>query len=311
MDELRRLIESLQISPISVLDILLTAILIYGVFSLIRGTRAVRLLIGVTTLYGIYVLAQVRGLPLLSQILQAGAVVGLFALVVVFQPELRRALERIGRVGSLSWLIAPASQDAAERVAREVAHAAFLLAAERHRALVVLQRETGLDDEAEKGVPLHADLSAELLRTIFSPRAPLHDGAVLIHGERIVAAGIVLELSESTYQGERFGTRHRAALSITEGTDAIAVVVSEETGAVSLVERARRLRITDEERLRTALTALLRPGGGRGALPRAGARVRQRELRLPRSLRTSRSDGRGPAVRPKPGPSPATTVEKR
>src|SRR5918999_445557 len=297
MDELRRLIESLQISPISVLDILLTALLIYGVFSLIRGTRAVRLLIGVTTLYGIYVLAQVLGLPLLSQILQAGAVVALFALVVVFQPELRRALERIGRVGSLSWLIAPASQDAAERVAREVAHAAFLLAAERHGALVVLQRETGLDDEAEKGVPLHADLSAELLRTIFSPRAPLHDGAVLIHGERIVAAGIVLELSESTYQGERFGTRHRAALSITEGTDAIAVVVSEETGAVSLVERARRLRITDEERLRTALTALLRPGGGRAPLPRSGEAGGARRFRLPRRSRTPAGDGRGPAVR--------------
>src|ERR687895_2604431 len=121
MDELRRLIESLQISPISVLDILLTAILIYGVFSLIRGTRAVRLLIGVTTLYGIYVLAQVLGLPLLSQILQAAAVVALFALVVVFQPELRRALERIGRVGSLSWLLTPGSGDTVERVAADVA----------------------------------------------------------------------------------------------------------------------------------------------------------------------------------------------
>src|SRR3712207_2048903 len=151
MNEIRQLIETLQISPISLLDILLTALLIYGVFSLVRGTRAVRLLIGVTTLYAIYVLAQVLGLPLLSQILQAGAVAGLLALVVVFQPELRRALERIGRVGSLSWLFAPASEDAADRVAREVAHAAFLLAAERHGALVVIQRETGLDDEAEKG----------------------------------------------------------------------------------------------------------------------------------------------------------------
>jgi diadenylate cyclase len=313
MNEIRQLIETLQISPISLLDILLTALLIYGLFSLIRGTRAVRLLIGVTTLYAIYVLAQVLGLPLLSQILQAGAVVGLLALVVVFQPELRRALERIGRVGSLSWLFAPASHDVADRVAREVAHASFLLAAERHGALVVLQRETGLDDEAEKGVALHADLTAELLRTIFSPRAPLHDGAVLIHGERIVAAGIVLELSESTYQGERFGTRHRAALSITEGTDAIAVVVSEETGAVSLVERARRLRITDEERLRTALASLLRPGGGRGVLPRAGGRARARELGLPRALRLGRRSGRAaPPVAPGPaGPAPAATVEKR
>src|SRR5918999_4889976 len=210
MNEIRQLIETLQISPISLLDILLTALLIYGVFSLIRGTRAVRLLIGVTTLYAIYIAAQVLGLPLLSQILQAGAVVGLLALVVVFQPELRRGLERIGRVGSLSWLFAPASLDVAERVASEVAHASFLLAAERHGALIVIQRDTGLDDEAEKGVPLHADLSAELLRTIFAPRAPLHDGAVVIHGERLIAAGIVLELSQSTYQRGRFGARHPA-----------------------------------------------------------------------------------------------------
>src|SRR5918998_6488486 len=124
MNEIRQLIETVQIGPISLLDILLTALLIYGLFSLIRGTRAVRLLIGVTTLYAIYVLAQVLGLPLLSQILQAGAVVGLLALVVVFQPELRRALERIGRVGSLGWLIAPGSNRAFERVARVIAQSA-------------------------------------------------------------------------------------------------------------------------------------------------------------------------------------------
>src|ERR671916_2592668 len=135
MNEIRQLIETLQISPISLLDILLTALLIYGLFSLIRGTRAVRLLIGVTTLYAIYVLAQVLGLPLLSQILQAGAVVGLLALVVVFQPELRRALERIGRVGSFNWLFSPAEQRAVERVADEGARAALLLSSDGHGAL--------------------------------------------------------------------------------------------------------------------------------------------------------------------------------
>src|SRR5918999_2597892 len=203
MDELRRLIESLQISPISVLDILLTALLIYGVFSLIRGTRAVRLLIGVTTLYGIYVLAQVRGLPLLSQIMQTGAVVGLFALVVVFQPELRRALERIGRVGSFGWLLSPAEQRATEHIATEVARAAAALSAEGHGALIVLERDTGLEDTAESGVMLHADLTADLLRTIFTPRSPLHDGAVIIRGETVIAAGALLPLAETTIHTER------------------------------------------------------------------------------------------------------------
>jgi diadenylate cyclase len=295
MDQLLQLLLGLEISPAALVDIVLTAILIYGVFSLIRGTRAVRLLIGVTVLYAIYVAAQFFGLPLLSQILQTGAVVGLLALVVVFQPELRRALERIGRVGSLSWLVAPASADAAERVAREVAHAAFLLSAERHGALIVIQRDTGLDDEAEKGVPLHADLTAELLRTIFAPRAPLHDGAVIIHGERLIAAGVVFELSESTFHGERFGTRHRAALSITEQTDALAVVISEESGGVSLVERARRLRIGDEERLRTALISLLRPGSRNG----------RRVFTLPAPERVRRPSGLR-AIRRRPPVEPAT-----
>src|ERR671917_2958239 len=124
MDQLIGLLRSVRLGPAAVLDIALTALLIYGLFSLIRGTRAVRLVIGVTTLYGVYVVAQFLGLQLLSQILQTGAVVGLLALVVVFQPELRRALERIGRVGSLGWLIAPGSNRAFERVARVIAQSA-------------------------------------------------------------------------------------------------------------------------------------------------------------------------------------------
>jgi diadenylate cyclase len=260
MDQLIGLLRSVRLGPAAVLDIFLTALLIYGLFSLIRGTRAVRLVIGVTTLYGVYVVAQFLGLQLLSQILQTGAVVGLLALVVVFQPELRRALERIGRVGSLGWLIAPGSGDAVERVAAEVARASAMLAAERHGALIVIERETGLQDSAETGVMLHADLSAELLRSLFSPRAPLHDGAVIIHNDRILAAAAVLPLPETSVHHERFGTRHRAALGITEQTDAVAVVVSEESGSISLVERARIIRNLDEDRLRRALVALLRPG---------------------------------------------------
>jgi diadenylate cyclase len=259
-----------QISFTTLLDVGITALLIYWLFSLIQGTRAVRLVIGVAVLILVYALAQLLDLRLLSQILQTGAVVGLFALVVVFQPELRRALERIGRVGSLGWLVSPGEARVAERVAAAVAASSARLAAQRAGALIVIERETGLGEYAETGVPLDAELSVDLICTIFVPRTPLHDGAVIVRGERIVAAGATLPLAELTVQPERIGTRHRAALGITEQTDAVVVVVSEETGRMSLVERARIVRNLDEGTLASALVALLRPGGSRGAGVLAG-----------------------------------------
>lgn len=273
IDQLRSLVGGTVDWPIALLDIALTSLLIYGLFSLMQGTRAVRLVVGAILLYVVYVFAQALDLRLLSGILQTGAVVGLLALVVIFQPELRRALERIGRVGSLAWLYVPASQRDAQRVASILAHTATTLAPERIGALIVVERETGLEDAAETGVMLHADLSAELLNSIFTPHAALHDGAVIVRGDQIVAAGVVLPLSETSVHRERFGTRHRAALGITEQTDAVAIVVSEESGAVSLVERGRILRDLDEERLRAALDALLRPvdSAGRAAISLAAA----------------------------------------
>src|SRR5512132_1304812 len=172
------ILEGLSLS--SIVDIGITALLIYWLFSLIRGTRAVRLVIGVSVLFVVYGLAVAFELRLLTQILQDGAVVALFALVVVFQPELRRALERIGRVGSFNWLFSPAEQRAVEHVADEVARAATLMSADGHGALIVLERDTGLEEVAETGVMIHADVSSDLLRTIFAPKTPLHDGAVII-----------------------------------------------------------------------------------------------------------------------------------
>jgi diadenylate cyclase len=261
------LLESMlgQVRLNTLVDIAITALLIYWLFSLIQGTRAVRLVIGVAVLILVYAAAQLFDLRLLSQILQTGAVVGIVALVVIFQPELRRALERIGRVGSFAWLASPGEQRTAERVSSAVARAATLLGAERTGALIVLERETGLGEYAETGVPIDGALTSDLLRTIFFPRSPLHDGAVIIRGDRVAAAGATLPLAETTIEVERIGTRHRAALGITEQTDAVVVVVSEETGRVSLVERARIVRNLDEAQLSRALLALLRPGGGRGA----------------------------------------------
>ena len=172
-----------QVRLTTIVDIGITALLIYWLFSLIRGTRAVRLVIGVSVLVVVYVLAVAFDFRLLTQILQGGAVVGLFALVVIFQPELRRALERIGRVGSFGWLLSPAELRAAEHVAAEVARAAAGLSADGQGALIVLERETGLEEVAETGVMIHGDVSADLLRTIFTPRSPLHDGAVIIRDD--------------------------------------------------------------------------------------------------------------------------------
>jgi diadenylate cyclase len=246
-----------QISPNMVADVAITAVLIYWLFSLIRGTRAVRLLVGVCLLLVVYATALAFDLRLLTLILQTSAYVGLFALVVVFQPELRRALDRIGRLGSLGWLVSPAEQSQASHVAMDVAAAATRLSSEGHGALIVIERESGLQEIAETGVMLNADLTVDLLVTIFSPRTPLHDGAVVIRGGSILAAGAILPSSETTIPLERFGTRHKAALGMTEQTDALVVVVSEETGQISLVERARIVRNLDEPKLARALVALL------------------------------------------------------
>lgn len=259
-----------QVRLTTLVDIGITALLIYWLFSLIRGTRAVRLVIGVSVLFVVYVLAVAFGLELLTRILQGGAVVGLFALVVIFQPEIRRGLERIGRVGSVGWMLSPADSRVVDRVADEVARAAADLSAEGHGALIVLERETGLEDAAETGVMIHGDVSSDLIRTIFAPRTALHDGAVIIRGETVLAAGALLPLAETTVQAERFGTRHRAALGIAEQTDAVVVVVSEENGQISLVERSRIVRNLNEAQLARTIRTLLDPTRGR----------RRRSLRL-------------------------------
>jgi uncharacterized protein (TIGR00159 family) len=295
-----------QVSPNVLADVAITALLIYWLFSLIRGTRAVRLVVGVCLLLLVYVAAVTFDLKLLKVILQTSAYVGLFALVVVFQPELRRALDRIGRLGSLGWLISPAEQSTVAHIAIAVASAAERLSREGHGALIVIERETGLQEIAENGVMLHADLSADLLVTLFSPKTPLHDGAVVIRGDRILAAGAVLPSAETTIPLERFGTRHKAALGITEQTDAIVVVVSEESGQMSLVERARIVRNLDEANLERAITALLHPKTpgailGQERTPPRGASIRAlaRRARFGALTRSAGGSAKGRGRSPK------------
>jgi diadenylate cyclase len=276
-----------QVRLTTLVDIGITALLIYWLFSLIRGTRAVRLVIGVSVLIVVYLLAVAAGLELLTRILQGGAVVGLFALVVIFQPEIRRALDRIGRVGSFGWMLSGADERVVDHVASEVARAAADLSAEGHGALIVLERETGLEDTAETGVMIHGDISADLIRTIFSPRTALHDGALIVRGDTVLAAGALLPLAETTVQTERFGTRHRAALGIAEQTDAIVIVVSEENGQISLVERARIVRNLNESQLARTIRMLLDVNQGRRRRALGGWRS-PRESASPSAVRAPR-----------------------
>ena len=252
----------------SIIDILLVAFVIYWLFILIRGTRAVRIVIGLSIMYVVYLAALFFGFDLLRRLMETAAVVGLFAVVVVFQPELRRALEQLGRIGSVNRFFVSGEVAGAERVAREISRAARILAGSRHGAIVVLERETGLQDlAADSGVAVHADLRAELLVTIFFRGTALHDGAVIVSGERILAAGVLLPLSQNILDSERYGTRHRAAIGISEQTDALVVVVSEETGSISLVIRGRIERNLTEQQLRRRIFSLIRPQRPRRAVP--------------------------------------------
>ncbi len=257
MDQLRDLAADLRIEPSALLDIFLTAVLIYLVLRLIQGTRAVRLAIGAAIVYAVYLFALELDLQLLSGILQTGAVVGLVALVVVFQPELRRGLDRLGRVGARAFI--GNAESSYQRVAGLLASSAAKLTRRRTGALIVIERDTGLNDMAETGVFMHADLSAELLASLFAPGYPLHDGAVVVHGDEIVAAGVMLPLAERDASLEQYGTRHRAALGVTEQTDAVAIVVSEESGTISLAVGSTIVRGLDEDELRQRLYALLAP----------------------------------------------------
>jgi diadenylate cyclase len=263
MEPLLDLFDGVRLGPNAPLDIALTAVLIYGVFSLIQGTRAVRLVVGAILLYLIFVMAQALDLVLLATIMQTGAVVGLVALVVIFQPELRRGLDRLGRVGSLRWL-GPSDAASHQRVAAILATAATALSKRRVGALVVVERDTGLGDMADTGVPLDAILSVDLMTSLFEPGSALHDGAVVVSGDKIVAAGVMLPLADRRGTKERYGTRRRAAIGVTEQTDALAIVVSEETGAISLAESGGIMREQREEDLRRRLFSLLSPADVRG-----------------------------------------------
>jgi diadenylate cyclase len=243
----------------TVLDILIIAVFTYWVLLLIRGTRAVQLLLGVLVLVAVWGVAALLKLTVTLFLLQTLSLAALVAIPVIFQPELRRALGQIGRLGSLNRLLAPPSEEDVDRIVDELVRGAMLISHHKHGALVVIERGTGLQDYGETGVPINGKLTAELLASIFFHHSPLHDGAVIVRGDQILAAACLLPLDETAVTAaHRYGMRHRAALSISAQTDAVVVVVSEETGSVSIAHNGRMIGNLDEERLRRVLGSLLR-----------------------------------------------------
>jgi len=242
-----------HVSVTNVIDILLVAIVIYQFLMLVRGTRAAPMLVGVAAVGLGFYIARIGELTTLSWLVSTLVPYVIFALIVVFQAEIRHALANLGSRLTLSRA-ANSESDAYD----DIVLAANLFSQNQTGALIVIEREIGLRTYIESGVPMDARLSYDLLATIFRPSAPLHDGAVIVQKDRIAAAACFLPLSMNPVLSTQMGTRHRAGIGITEETDAIAVIVSEETGAISLAVAGNFERDLTVEQLRERLSTLLR-----------------------------------------------------
>lgn len=247
-----------RLTFVSLIDIALVAVVFYGLLRLFQGTQAVSLLRGILIVVLAVALATTLfPLTAFTWLLRNSATLILVAIPVIFQPELRRALERLGRSAPLLGRTAPG--DITQRVIYEVVRAVEMMARDRTGALIVLEGDTGLEEYMESGERLDARVSARLLTTIFFPNTALHDGAVIIRGDRIVAAGCVLPLTGRVLPDSTLGTRHRAAVGITEQNDALAIAVSEETGIISMTRNGRIVRRLDSQRLGRILQTFYRP----------------------------------------------------
>jgi len=255
----------------SIIDIAIVAYVIYRLFILIRGTRAVQLIKGVIALVIATTVSGWLHLYTINWLMRQAQVMLLVALPIVFQPELRRALEHIGRGRLFARSFMFLGEEELKKVIEQVVRATELLAKNKTGALIVIERETGLKDIAETGTKIDGVVSAEFLVNIFVPKTPLHDGAVILRGDRIVAAGCFLPMTERQDLDRELGARHRSALGITEHSDALAVVVSEETGGISLANAGKLIRHLDLKTLAELLQANLIPRPITGAAPAGGA----------------------------------------
>lgn len=253
--ELRWILENL--TPTAILDILLVAFMIFGASFLFRGTQAVALLRGTAlVLTTMFIVSNLFQLVAFRSLLQWMLTALVIAIPIIFQPELRRALEQLGR--GMQLLSRQAPDSVREQIIEQICQAAERLSERRHGALIVLQRNSSLQEYIRTGIPVDGAVSAQLLLTIFWPKTELHDGAAIIDSDgKLASAASVLPLTASrNLPNRKMGTRHRAALGITEVSDAICVVVSEETGKIAVTNGGRMIQRIDAPRLRTILNAL-------------------------------------------------------
>ena len=262
----------LPITVIDILDIVAISFILYKVYYFIRGTRAAQMTVGLVLILFLSVLAPLFNMSGMTWIFNNLKTIWLIAFVVVFQPELRRMLIYLGQTRLVRLLV----KTGYSRVVEEVVKAASELSKRGYGGLIVFVRETGIKSITESAVTLHAEVSMPLIVSIFNPRSPLHDGAVIIKNELIEAANCILPLSQDQIIDKSLGTRHRAAVGLSEESDALVVIVSEETGTISVSYRGRLSRGLDEDRLRRFLAALLL----RGKKPESAWRRAQEKLDL-------------------------------
>ncbi|WP_027963764.1 diadenylate cyclase CdaA [Halalkalibacillus halophilus] len=241
-----------------VVDVALVWFVIYKLFSVIRGTKAVQLLKGIFVILGIWFFSSILELQTVQWLVYQAITWGFLAVIILFQPEIRRALEQLGR-GSFFARNTSSQEKAISDSIEAIIRSCNYIGKRRIGALISIERETGMGDYVETGVSVGGRLSSELLTNIFIPNAPLHDGAVVIRDDEIVAAACYLPLSESPFISKELGTRHRAAMGVSEVTDAFTIIVSEETGSISCTKNGELHRKLDEESLRKMLQKELNP----------------------------------------------------
>lgn len=245
-----------------IIDIAIVSYIIYKLFELVRGTRAVQLLKGIFVLVGTWAISTWFNLYTLKWLMNQMFTFGVVTVLIIFQPELRRALEQLGR-GKLFSRSSVVERDVSDRIS-EIIKSINYMAKRKIGALIVFERDTGLSDYIESGIQMESIVSSELLINIFIPNTPLHDGAVIVRGNQIMAAGCYLPLSENPFISKELGTRHRAGIGVTEVCDAVSIIVSEETGQVSLAVGGMIVRDIKEESLISKLFEELNPNAKSG-----------------------------------------------
>ncbi len=263
---------------VQVLDVLVVAAIFYSLIMLARGTRAWKILSGLAVFGGIYLLSDLLHFRTLNWLLRQIVPLAPVALVILFYPELRYALEEVGRVQFWRNRLSLLPKEDVQRLVGEIVRVAGTLSARHTGALIVIEREEGLDDLIATGTPLDAEVTSELLATLFYPGTALHDGAVIVRGDRVVAAGCVLPLTDRPDIGSDIHTRHRAAIGVAERSDALVVVVSEESGTISLGVGGHLVRGLKPDVLQQRLLTELQPAGGRESRLQVGIpRFRRRK----------------------------------